>query len=389
VNETDGPTIFISAAEPSADRLGQALIHATCRICPSARFVGVAGPAMARAGCRPIFDMTRHAAMLLGAVGAARRAFRMTRIVNAHLKRYRFDAAVLIDSPALHLPLAEHVRSAGVPVMYYVAPQMWAWGARRIEKLRNRVDKLAVVLPFEEEYFRSRGVDATFVGHPLIDKLANVPVDESAVATLRNGAEHVVALLPGSRKHVVKEVLPGQIETAERIVRAIPDVRFVASAANPQVSSIVRSAVDTCPIPIHIHEGPHTELIKVADLVLVASGTTTIEVAFFRKPMIVMYNASRLFYHVVGRWLVKTPHLSLPNILAGRELVPEFMPFYTSTEPIADQAVELLCSDEMRAEMSQELGRVVAPLNTGNAERKVADMLLDMIEKHGNNRQTH
>ena len=167
-----GPLIFISAAEPSADLHAAALIEATTAMCPSVRFVGVAGPRMVEAGCHAIFDMTRHAAMLLGVIGAVGRASRMMRISDECLRRFPFKAAVVVDSPMLHLPLAGRAQAAGVPVLYYIAPQLWAWGAGRMHKLRNRVEAVAAILPFEEAYFRGQGVPATFVGHPLIERLA-------------------------------------------------------------------------------------------------------------------------------------------------------------------------------------------------------------------------
>jgi lipid-A-disaccharide synthase len=376
------PLIFISAAEQSADLHGAALIRATRQLRPSARFVGVAGPRMVAEGCWPIFDMTRHAAMLLGVFGAAGRAVAMLSSAAAHLRRYAFDAAVVIDSPTLHLPLAGRAQAAGIPVMYYIAPQMWAWGAYRIHKLRNRVDRLAVILPFEEQYFRDQGVDARYVGHPLMDQLRAVEVDSAAVDAVRNGAYRFVALLPGSREHVVREVLGGQLEIAERIVKAVPGVRFGVSVANDHVAPVVAAALAKCRVPINTCAGGHAALIRAADLVLVASGTTTLEVAYHQRPMIVMYNASPWFYRLIGRWMIHTPHLSLPNILAGHEIVPEFMPYYRSTEPIARRAIALLQSDDMRRRMVRELGTMIESLKTGNASKHAAKMLLDMVARN-------
>ena len=484
-----GPLIFISAAEPSADRIGAALIRAVRLQAPDARFVGVAGPRMVEAGCWSIYDMTRHSAMLLGVLGAAGRGWTLLRTCKRYLRRYRFDAAVVIDSPVLHLPLAGTLTRQGVPVLYYVAPQLWAWGAWRTDKLRRRTRKLAVILPFEEEYFRSRGFDATFVGHPMFDAderqltpeprlstpepltpepltpeprgsaradsqvrtASPTPQDHRSTPEPRGSAradsqvrtapptpqdhrstpeprgsaradsqvrtappvpqDHhaplshpLIALLPGSRKHVVREVLPGQLEVAQRIAQAIPGATFGVSVANAQVAPVISQACSQAstevispvsaggpaggnaqaagapagPSSFTVQQlpGRHAELIAAADLVLVASGTTTLEVAVARKPMIVMYNTSRLMYHLLGRWLLKTPFLSLPNILAGREIVPEFMPYYRSTEPIAEKALELLQSEDQRAAMAQDLATTIAPLQTGNASQRVAEMVL-------------
>lgn len=382
-NQTDHPLIFISAAEQSADEHGAALIRATLKTAPQARFVGIAGPKMVEAGCEPIYDMTQHSAMLLGAVRAIGRGLAMLRTADEHLRRYPFDAAVVIDSPTLHLPLAGRAHALDVPVMYFIAPQLWAWGANRIYKLRHRVDRVAAILPFEEEYFRSRGVNATYVGHPLANKLEAHTIDEAIVAGIRDIGSPVIALLPGSRRHVVSSILPGQLEVAEQISRAFPRAAFGVSVANPQVAPIIASLAGAARLPVSLHPDHHPELIRAADLALVASGTTTLEVAFHQRPMIVMYKASRLFYHLIGRWLLRTPHLSLPNILAGRTIVPEFMPYYTSVEPIAQCAHQLLQSEEARGKMVEELGRITKPLRERDASRNTAHMLLDMIAEHG------
>jgi len=373
------PLIFISAAEPSADLHGASLVRASLKVCPGARFVGVAGPKMVAAGCEPIFDMTRHSAMLLGAIRAAGHAWVMLKTSERYLRDYRCDGAVVIDSPTLHLPLARRAQAAGVPVMYYIAPQMWAWGTYRIRKLRNRVDRVAVILPFEEEFFRNRGINATYVGHPLADRLAETSVDQGVVNEIRGHGRPMIALLPGSRKHVVKAVLPGQLKVAKRIIAAIPEATFGVSVANPQVASVIDGLLTLCRVPARPYPEHHAELIQAANLVLVASGTSTLEVAFHRRPMIVMYNSSRVLYHLVGRWMVHTPYLSLPNILAGRQIVPEFVPYYTSSRPIAERAIELLRSNELREKMLRDLEAVTAPLRGGQASQRAAAMLLDMV----------
>ncbi len=376
------PLIFISAAEPSADLHGAWLIRATLAACPSARFVGVAGPKMVQAGCDSIFDMTRHAAMLLGAVRAAGRAVAMLTTSERHLRRYPFDAAVVIDSPTLHLPMAGRAQAVGIPVMYYIAPQMWAWGAYRIHKLRNRVDRVAVILPFEEKYFRDQGVNATYVGHPLAEQLSETPIDDTVRNEIRTRGSPVVALLPGSRRHVIKSVLPGQLEVARRRASVFPGAAFGVSVANAQAAPVIEGLLNSSPAAVKAYPRNHAELIQAADLVLAVSGTTTLEVAFHRRPMIVMYNSSRAFYHLVGRWLIHTPYLSLPNILAGREIVPEFMPYYTSTQPIAERAIQLLRSEHERQTMVRDLGEIVKTLRDGRASQRAAAMLLSMAKKH-------
>ena len=336
---------------------------------------------MVEAGCERIFDMSRHAAMLLGVIKNAARGIAMLNTCDRHLRGYPFGAAVVIDSPMLHLPLAAKAQAAGVPVLYYIAPQMWAWGKYRIHKLRNRVDRAAVILPFEEEFFRNQGVNARYVGHPLADQFAQMSIDHGFVAGIRRRGVPVVALLPGSRTHVVEAVLPGQLQVAKRIVSVIPGATFGVSVANAQVAPIIERLGSACRVPVESYAGHHAELIQAADLVLVASGTTALEVAFHERPMIVMYQSSRFFYHTIGRWMIDSRHLSLPNILAGREIVPEFMPYYTSTDPIAERAIGLLRSEDARRTMAENLAKIVAPLRGTHAAQRTAEQLLAMIDR--------
>lgn len=372
------PTIFLSAAEPSADLHGASLIRAIRARAPLARLIGVAGPRMVEAGCTAIFDMSRHSAMLLDALGAAGKAIAMFRACARALQTQHFDAAVVIDSPTLHLPLSLRLRSAGIPVLYYIAPQLWAWGGWRIHRLRERADKVACILPFEEPFFRDRGVDACFVGHPLTDALATQTPDPALVNAFRQRGSPFVVLLPGSRRAVVERMLPDQCAVARRIAQAMPDAAFGVSEADPAMGRFLRECAARSGLRITVHPGPPAALIQAADLVLVTSGTTTLEVAYHQKPMIVMYRASTLFYHALARWMIHAPHLALPNILAGRRVVPEFMPVYRSTTPIAAEALALLRDAARRERMVAELARVVAPLRDSSASANTAALLLDM-----------
>lgn len=372
--------IFISAAEPSADLYGAALIRAVRELRTDVRFVGVAGPRMREAGCEPLYDMSAHAAMLLGAWRAARRAGDMLTAAQQCLQDRRPDAAVVIDSPTLHLPLALLAREAGVPVLYYVAPQLWAWGARRIVKLRARVDRLAVILPFEEDYFRQRGVNAAFVGHPLADVLDTQDRNPDAAAAPPAPGRPFVALLPGSRRHVVRQLLADQLRVAERIAEDLPDAAFGVSIAGDSVRGEIESRAAACAARVQCHIGAPAPLLEACDLALVASGTATLEVALRRRPMVVMYKASRLLAGAVRRGLIQTPFLSLPNILAEREIVPEFMPRYVVQE-VADKTLSLLQSPIARSEMVAALDAATAPLRPIGASRNTARMLLELVER--------
>lgn len=373
--------IFISAAELSGDRHAAELIHAIRADRPDASFFGVAGPGMQAAGCDLVEDFTARATMLVGAVRLAGHAYRLVRRVGALVREQRPDLAILVDSPALHLPMARHIRAAGCPVLYYIAPQLWAWAPWRIGKVRRRVDRMAVILPFEQDYFRKRGVQARFVGHPLTTQLAGEQVRPESLAELRGLGTPLIACLPGSRRHVLQEVLPGQIEVAQAIQAAYPSAGFVFTAANADGAAMIRAALSDAGLNHRVEVGHNAEVLSAAELALCASGTATLEVAWHGVPMVVMYNGSKWGYRLVGRWLITTPHLSLVNILAGRRIVPEFMPYYTSTAPIAEQALEILGNAERQAAMKAELNKIVQSLGQANAARETAQMALDFIRE--------
>lgn len=373
------PTIFISAAEPSADLHAAGLIRAYRAVDPDARFAGIAGPLMRDAGCRGLYDMTAHAAMLAGAFKVVPRALAAIRLSKRYLVQNDVDLAVVVDSPTLHIPLTRHARRAGTPVLYYIAPQLWAWGEHRIRRLRARVDRLAVILPFEEDYFCKRGLRADYVGNPLFDELTARSIDEVLVDRLRARGTPLIVILPGSRRHVVQEVFAGQLDVARAIARRFDGAHFCVSVANDRVEPVIREQLAGFTPPHSLHHQQNGALFCAADLALIASGTATLEAAFYHIPMIVMYNTTRVGYHLIGRWFINCRYYSLVNILAGREAVPEFMPFYRSTQPIVARALRLLESPEELARMRRELAEVLDPLIKTGAAANTAAIMRQMI----------
>ncbi len=371
--------IFLSAAEPSGDLHAASLIRAIRAKHPDAVFVGVAGPKMQAQGCVAIADMTAHAAMLTGVVGSVRRAVSVLGAVDHEFSHHRYDAVVVLDSPMLNLPIALRAKLHNLPVLCYIAPQLWAWGAWRVYKIRARVDRLAVVLPFEEEFFRAKGFVADFVGHPRFDALHRETVDEIVRDRIRGTGQPVVAVLPGSRRHVIREVLPGQLEVAAAIRDRHPRAHVGISVADDSVRELIEQTARRSGVACALYTKQNAELLSAADLTLVASGTATLEVAYRGSPMIVMYNGSKTMYRLIGRWLITTKYLSLVNILAQREVVPEFMPYYDSTVPIARAAIELLDDADRQSQMRGALADVIAPLNRPGASARAADILLSMI----------
>ncbi|MBN1343259.1 MAG: lipid-A-disaccharide synthase [Phycisphaerae bacterium] len=382
------PNIFISAAEHSADLHAASLIEAIRRLRPEARFVGLTGPRMRRLGCETVRDMTSDSAMLASAFLKVPQALMTFSRVDRLLSSRPLDLAIMVDAPTYHLPFSRRCKARGIPVLYYIAPQTWAWAEFRVNKIRSRVGRLAVIFPFEEAYFRGHGVDAVYVGHPLWDALARRRVDEAFVSERRAGNALTVSLLPGSRKHVIEEVLPGQLEVARTLRRRFEGLGLMISAADAEAEGVIAEILRRSGLDIPVFRSRHIDLINAADLVLVASGTAAVETAYHHKPMVVMYNASRVGYHLLGRWLIRTKYFCMVNILAGREVVPEFMPYYRSTEPIAARAVELLADPERRRRMSEALAEVIDPHVKTGASDNAAAQAVDLLDRNQRPRWT-
>lgn len=373
--------IFISAAEQSADEHAAAMIRAFKEAHPTAVFAGLAGPAMRAAGCICFHDMTARSAMALAALGRIPEAWRLLGKLRDYLTAEKFDAAVMVDSPALNLPIAKICQRAGTPVLYYIAPQTWAWGWRwwRNLRVRKRVDRIACLWPFEQDYFRQNGIQADYVGHPSFDHLLSITPADEDVARLRGNASPVMTLLPGSRKHVIEEVFPGQLDVAAALAIRHRAARFIVVASSEEskrlIEDMIRAKGRTLPVTVLEGAMDRAVAIRAADIVLVASGTVTLEVAYRGTPMIVMYNASALTYNLIGRWLISTPHLSIPNIIAQRRIVPEFMPYYRSVDPIIATCVEWLSTPGKLEKVRHDLAETIQPLVKSGAAANTARIL--------------
>jgi lipid-A-disaccharide synthase len=405
------PTFFLTAAEHSGDALGAALIVALRKRYPDAVFVGVGGPRMAAAGCRLLASPVSRSKMLVGALlTESRYWYKLLKQIRAELRAIKPNVVVPIDSSAINLRIARVARDEGLPVCYYVAPQVWASRPWRVKKIRRVVDTLCCILPFEEAYFRERGVNAVYVGHPMFDSPADTaetdpsrldpPLPNIAAppapseeprggggrgasrqlpgwwgnATFSDEKGPKVAIFPGSRKQEIDGQMPPMLEIMSEIQGRFGRVNFVAVAPSEERAWQIRHHLRGANMPLDIRVGdaaagangtnsPVSDaVIRWADLVLTKSGTTTLQVARHHKPMVVMYAAAWWKWHLFARWLITTRFIALVNILAGRELVPEYIPFYGSPLPVARECIDLLANPERRLRMAQDLHDLVAPL---------------------------
>lgn len=376
--------VFITVAEVSGDRHAAQLVSALRGIDPTLIIEGLGGPEMAAAGAIVHRDTVGNAAM--GWRGALRafEVMELLRWTRRHFEHNRPDIQIGVDSPSMNFHFAKLAKRLGVPVMQYVAPQLWAWREGRMKKVRRWIDRLACVLPFEEEYFRRHGVDATFVGHPLFDEL---PPRRDVPGPRFPDRPPVIGLLPGSRKSEAAGNFHGLLGVAERIRADFKDAQFLVPttpATHPVVSDALRLRGATW---VEHRQDAFDEMVPRCDLCLTVSGTATLHVAGLGVPMIVVYHASRTLWNMLGRWLIKARTYALVNVLAAgpdagkeRHVVREFIPWFDDPQPVADLALDYLRNPEKLAAQREALANLVASLDRPGASLNVAKMVLAMLD---------
>jgi lipid-A-disaccharide synthase len=369
--------VFISAAEPSADAHCAGLITDMQKIEAGIEFVGVGGPKMAQAGCELLENTTGKAAMIYKAFSQVARFYKIIKRISHYLKSNNVNLVIVCDSPSFNFHVAKAAKKAGIKTLFFVAPQLWAWGGWRINKLRKRCDKLCCLLPFEQDWFGQRGIDTVFVGNPLLDKLkiAGTRHEQYVDFEPKNAR---LALMPGSRAAEIDSLWRPMQQIALRLKEKYPEATFIAVAVDEKREEILRAAQ----IPGFECQYSVDSVNKTAgevDFSIVASGSATLEVAAAGCPMVIMYQSSRILWNLLGRWIIKTKYLSLVNILAGKELVPEFMPYFTSIEPIVASIDDLLQNKNKLAQLSGELTRLTEPLAEKKACREVANIAVMML----------
>ncbi|HEV8441293.1 MAG TPA: lipid-A-disaccharide synthase [Methylomirabilota bacterium] len=340
-------SIMLSAGEVSGDLHGAALCRALRELHPGVKLWGMGGAQMAAAGMDVIADPTGRAVVGTSeALGRIPALYREYRKLLGRLRAERPAALVLIDFPEFNLRLARHARRAGVPVVYFIPPQLWAWRQGRIRQVRRRVNRVLAVLPFEPELYRSADVLVEFVGHPLLDALPlDLGRDEARRRLGLGPDEIVVGLLPGSRREEVSRLLPPMLTAARRLSTARAAQRFVlalaATVEGTAVDEMLARSRDADSPRVEAWSGRTYEVMAAADLILVASGTATLEAALLGVPMVVCYRVSRVTEAVV-RLLVRVRWCSLPNLVAGRAVVPEILQDDVTGQRLAAEALKLL-----------------------------------------------
>jgi lipid-A-disaccharide synthase len=369
----------LSCGEPSGDLYAGALTRELRALDPGARVAGLGGPLFAAGGGVLLEDYRGLAVTgLTEAIAKVPRSYATIRRLAAGAGAERPDALVVIDFPDFNFPLARRVKRLGIPVVYYISPQIWAWRASRLKTIRAIADRVLVIFPFEEQIYRDGGVPVEFVGHPLVDLATpSATREEFLRAHHLSPAAPTVAILPGSRPNEVGPILPDLAAAAALIRVRVPGSQFVVARA-PHLDDQLFDAARGRWAPIAIVEGDTDAILASADVALTASGTATVQSALHDTPMVIVYRLSPVTYRFV-RWLVTVDAVGMVNLIAGEKIVPELIQEQFTPESVAQEAVSMLTDPGRVSRIRAGLARVRAKLGGSGASRRAAQAILRVI----------
>jgi lipid-A-disaccharide synthase len=373
--------VMIVAGEASGDMYGARLVEEAHRLDSSVRFFGIGGPAMRAAGAETLIDSKGMAVVglieVISHFGVIYHAYKTLKNI---IRDTPPDLLILIDYPGFNLRIASIAKKAGVKILYFITPQVWAWHASRAGKIANLVDHAAVIFPFEVPIFEKEGLDVTFVGHPLIDMAVPTMSREKAKSEFGLRPDcRTVGLFPGSRKREITLLLPIMLESASQLKKSFPDLQFVL----PLASSVDRSLLDQflidSDIEVIVIEGKNYDVMQVCDAIIAASGTVTMEIALFGIPMVIIYKVAELTYRI-GQLLVDLDAYGICNIVAGRKIVQELIQHDVTSEKITAEISRILEDESYASTMRAQLLDVKLKLGEPGAAGRVAALALQMME---------
>jgi lipid-A-disaccharide synthase len=372
--------VMLSCGEPSGDLYAGALITQIRRLEPTADVFGLGGECVAVAGGRLVADYRGLAVTgLTEVLPALPRLWATYRRLVRAAREERPDVFVAIDYSGFNFRLCRAIAALGIPVVYYISPQVWAWRSGRLRAMARFVTRVLVIFPFEERLYREQGIPVTFVGHPLVDMTTpGVGRDAFRQEHGLDGTAPTVAILPGSRSNEVRLILPDLVRAAERIVRAVPTTQFVVARAPHLADRLLeplRGLTTATSRQVCVVEGRTNDVLATADVVLTASGTATMQAAIHERPMVVVYRLSALTY-LLGRRFVEVDAFGMVNLVAERMIVPEFLQEHFTPAAVAAEAVRFLTDEVRAADTRTDLRRVREKLGGSGASRRAAEEVL-------------
>lgn len=374
--------ILIVAGEASGDIHGANLVQAVRSVNPKVTFWGFGGERMHAAGVMIPFDSSRLAVVGISEVFVhLLQIVRAQRLLRKAMRDKRPDLVILIDYPDFNLLLAAKAKSLGIPVMYYISPQVWAWRSRRVKKIRRLVQRMVVILPFEMDFYHKHQVEVDFVGHPLLDIVKPTMNDSFFYERFEiDRGRPIVGLFPGSRLEEVKRLMSPMVEAAKRLEEEISNIQLVLPVASSIDKRYVKNIIDQTGLKVKIIEDGAYNTMKVARAVIVASGTVTLEAAIMGVPMVIIYKVSRLSY-LVAKMMVNIPYIGLVNLVAGRKIVSELVQEEANGQRIAEEVYKIMANETYSQTMKYELEEVKSKLGGPGASVRAAEIVCQILEK--------
>jgi lipid-A-disaccharide synthase len=375
--------VLIVAGEASGDLHGASLVRELKKFAPHAEIFGIGGDGMAAAGMKLLFHVRDTAVVGFTEVLRHLRFFRhVMRTLEREVVRRQPAVVILIDYPGFNLRFAERLRARyenPPKILYYIAPQVWAWGAKRIPKMARLIDQMAVVFPFEAPLFQSGGIPTEFVGHPLLEGLRPKLTTADFFSRYELHCEQpLLGLLPGSRHEEIARLLPDMLATAKLLRESIPRLQIAVAAAPNLPEAFYREAVNDD--DVRLVQNATYEVMRDSRACLVCSGTATLETACFGTPLIVVYRISRLSYEI-GKRMVKLPYIGLVNVVAGRKIAPEFIQTDFTPERVVPVLARMIQDDNYHAEVKNALTEVRSKLGAPGASHRTAELALQLSER--------
>ena len=374
--------VMIIAGEASGDQHAARLVEGVKQRLPDTRFFGIGGAAMRKAGVEILVDSAELAVVGLIEVLAHRKViFGALNQMREILRQDPPDLLILTDYPEFNMRLARTAKECGVKVLYYISPQIWAWRQGRVRKIQQLVDKMAVVFPFEVDFYAKHGVPVTYVGHPLAHEVeASAGRDELLREFGMDSKRPVIGLFPGSRRSEIRRLLPVIIETAQRLQQRRPELQFIMPVASTLSPQLIQENMPEHDIDIHYIEHRPYDAMQASDAIVTVSGTVTLEIALIGTPMVVINRVAWLTYHIVRRML-KIKHIALCNIVAQRRIVPERIQNDASPEVLVQDLLRLLEDENYRNEIKQGLRKVKQKLEDDSHMTDIASVTVDMLSE--------
>jgi lipid-A-disaccharide synthase len=380
VGPVNSKRIMIVAGETSGDLHGGNLVKNMRRMDPRLQFYGVGGKNLRDAGVDLIADSSDMAVVGLTEVfDRLGTIIKVMRRLKNSMKDLKPDLVILIDYPDFNLSIAKTAKKNGIKVFYYIGPQIWAWRKGRIQQIKRNVDKMAVILPFEAPFYHAAGVDATFVGHPLLDE---VKAKNSREETMRRlGLQPgvtTIGILPGSRQAEIIKHLPEMINAAGIIGKKIQPVQFVIPLVETLDSTFVLNITRQSPVKVRVTRNAVYDVMHCTDIAMVASGTATLETALMETPMVIIYKLSAPSYFI-GKMVINVDHIGLVNIIAGKTVVPELIQDDANAEKIAAEIINILTNRERLLDIKSQLSEIRGRLGSPGAAERAARLACDML----------